>query len=139
MCANGLANKGSKNPFCEAKLRAVNTKTGTVGSSHPNPQKQLTPVASSLSPEWNTTFRFVLPSGDAIRMSLFGKRAFGPKLFLGRVDLTTEDLKSIMSLYPGGPAIHQSFQIYGDDSNTKRKSSTVSGTVDVTLKVISLR
>eukprot|EP01060_Flectonema_neradi_P004490 TRINITY_DN12902_c0_g1_i2.p1 TRINITY_DN12902_c0_g1~~TRINITY_DN12902_c0_g1_i2.p1 ORF type:complete len:265 (+),score=52.94 TRINITY_DN12902_c0_g1_i2:93-887(+) len=137
--ASGLINKGSVSPVCEAKLRTVNRKTGVVGTSHPNPQKQQTAVASSLSPEWNKTFRFVLPSGDAIRMSFFGKRSFGTKVFLGRVDLTTEDMKAIMSLYPGGPAIHQSLPIHGDDSNSKRRSSTVSGTIDITLKIISLR
>eukprot|EP01060_Flectonema_neradi_P005796 TRINITY_DN13885_c0_g1_i1.p1 TRINITY_DN13885_c0_g1~~TRINITY_DN13885_c0_g1_i1.p1 ORF type:complete len:1117 (+),score=252.28 TRINITY_DN13885_c0_g1_i1:48-3353(+) len=134
--AEGLSDKGSKSPYCEVKLRSVNKKTGAVASSHPNPQKKTTKTAKSLSPSWNETYNFVVPMGDCVRVSIFGKRTLGTKLFLGRVDITTELIKK-MKAVPGAPPVEQKFEILGDDSNDKRKS--VTGSLVASIKIISLR
>ena len=121
------------------KLRSVDKKTGAVGSSHSNPQKKTTKVAKSLNPSWNEVYNFVVPMGDCVRVSVFGKRTMGTKLFLGRVDITTAFIQKLRTISPGGPAIEHKFEILGDDSNGKRKSSGVSGTLSAALKIISLR
>eukprot|EP01064_Diplonema_japonicum_P007005 TRINITY_DN14763_c0_g1_i1.p1 TRINITY_DN14763_c0_g1~~TRINITY_DN14763_c0_g1_i1.p1 ORF type:complete len:104 (+),score=15.29 TRINITY_DN14763_c0_g1_i1:24-335(+) len=83
--AKGLISKGSQNPFCEVKLRAV--QGGVVQADHSNPQKQTTKVVNkNLSPSWNEKFKFTVPSTDCIRISIFGKKMMG-KDYLGRVDL----------------------------------------------------
>eukprot|EP01064_Diplonema_japonicum_P007006 TRINITY_DN14763_c0_g1_i2.p1 TRINITY_DN14763_c0_g1~~TRINITY_DN14763_c0_g1_i2.p1 ORF type:complete len:863 (+),score=199.19 TRINITY_DN14763_c0_g1_i2:59-2647(+) len=122
--AKGLISKGSQNPFCEVKLRAV--QGGVVQADHSNPQKQTTKVVNkNLSPSWNEKFKFTVPSTDCIRISIFGKKMMG-KDYLGRVDLMASELVE----YEQGEIVKKTYSITGEDKGP------VSGTMDVSVKML---
>ncbi|KAJ9469615.1 hypothetical protein DIPPA_02130 [Diplonema papillatum] len=91
-----LLDKGSNKPFCEVKLREV--QNGAVMSGHKTPQKVVTTVAQCKAADgrltnavWDELFKFDVPKGDAVRVSIFGKKTL-TKEYLGKVDLILPEL-----------------------------------------------
>eukprot|EP01059_Diplonema_ambulator_P032159 TRINITY_DN616_c0_g1_i1.p1 TRINITY_DN616_c0_g1~~TRINITY_DN616_c0_g1_i1.p1 ORF type:complete len:911 (+),score=274.64 TRINITY_DN616_c0_g1_i1:64-2796(+) len=124
--AKGLSSKGSQNPFCEVKLRAV--QGGVVQADHSNPQKQTTKVVNkNLSPSWNEKYTFTVPSTDCIRVSIFGKKMMG-KDYLGRVDLMAPDILELTEEDKG--PIRKTYAVTGEDKGP------VSGTMDISVKLL---
>eukprot|EP01064_Diplonema_japonicum_P008935 TRINITY_DN16409_c2_g1_i1.p1 TRINITY_DN16409_c2_g1~~TRINITY_DN16409_c2_g1_i1.p1 ORF type:complete len:939 (+),score=223.98 TRINITY_DN16409_c2_g1_i1:198-2819(+) len=136
LSAEGLADKGSQNPFCEVKLREV-TQNGGVGSGHSNPQKKTTKVAAkTLSPVWNEVFRFIVPVQDCVRVSIFSKKSFS-KAFLGHVDIHCSTIMTLTEANSKGSAFTTSFKVQPDPS--KKDRASVTGTLFVSLRVMSTR
>eukprot|EP00754_Rhynchopus_humris_P001156 Rhum_TRINITY_DN10721_c0_g1::Rhum_TRINITY_DN10721_c0_g1_i1::g.39916::m.39916/K15502/ANKRD28; serine/threonine-protein phosphatase 6 regulatory ankyrin repeat subunit A len=137
VCAQGLCGtKGSKSPYCEVKLRTVCPKTGGVLKEHKDAQKQTTQTIQDNveCPQWDETYTYNMAmETDALRVSVFGKRAVLAKVTLGRVDVMGKEMQTIAP--PTGEAKEITLPIAYDADSPK--ASTVTGTM--TLKIRNLR
>ena len=135
--AANLIKKGSTSPFCEVKLRTVDPRSKAVASSHANPQKKTTKVVSNNleSPTWNEHFNFVVPVPDCVRVSIFGKRTLGTKVFLGRVDVLSDEM--LLKATVNGPPVTAVVPIQGDEHSKDR--TAVTGSLTVSYRIISVR